>query len=190
MVFDLFSRLGTVTLLHLAVGGNSSARERICVCDASDSTNAYWTGIPVTCKSVFRSPKALALQPKATFVDRTLSCAEDSVQITMQSSIRAYNVTGSLHNPVECRGRTIVLGEGYIDLIYIYIVDCSQSVGLENFTEILKFVALSALLFNINSGAARVALITYDHNVYQHFNLGEKNSTNDTLAAISKSTFC
>ena len=139
---------------------------------------------------MFKSPEALALQLKEAFVDRTLSCTGEAA-VPISSSTPAhgrFNITRKLYRPMDCRGRAVVIGEGCIDLIYV--VDCSKSVGIANFIEILKFVAISSSLFDIDGGVARVTLITYDHNVYQHFQLGEKNTTNDTLAAIGNATFC
>ena len=93
----------------------------------------------------------------------------------------------------DCSGRTVVVGEGCIDLIYI--VDCSKSVGKENFHNSLDFVGHSAGLFNINNDTtrndtARVALITFDDRVHPIFNLGEKATLVETITAINKTKFC
>ena len=93
----------------------------------------------------------------------------------------------------DCSGRTVVVGEECIDLIYI--LDCSKNVGEENFHNSLDFVGRSAGLFNINNDTprndtARVALITFDDKVHPIFNLGEKATLVKTINAINKTKLC
>ncbi len=172
----------------------------------------------------FKSPLGLAFQLKETFTDRVGACVIDNspsslnvetptastsnVETPTASTSNVETPTASastteIHLPTQgdnklptspdCRGRTVVVGEGCIDLIYI--VDCSKSVGEENFHNSLDFVGRSAALFNINNDTtkndtARVALVTYDHKVHPIFNLGEKATLVETINAINKTKFC
>ena len=152
----------------------------------------------------FKSPLGLAFQLKETFTDRVGACVIDNhpsastVETpTASASTVELNLPTETDNKLpaspDCRGRTVVVGEGCIDLIYI--ADCSKSVGEENFNDSLDFVGRSAALFNINNNAtrndtARVALITYDNRVHPIFNLGEKATLVETINAINKTKFC
>ena len=171
----------------------------------------------------FKSPLGLAFQLKETFIDRVGSCYIDNSPpaSTVKTTTSTSNVetptacastvetpiapasTVELNLPTEaenkppaspdCRGRQVVVGEGCIDLTYI--VDCSKSVGEENFHNSLDFVGRSAALFNISNDTnrndtARVALITYDHKVHLIFSLGEKTTLVETINAIKKTPFC
>ena len=161
----------------------------------------------------FKSPMGLAFQLKETFTDRVGACviehnhtsspvqtataSASTETATASASTVEINLPTEAYNKFpaspDCRGRTVVVGEGCIDLIYI--VDCSKSVGKENFTSSLDFVGRSAALFNINNDTnrndtARVALITYDNKVHPIFNLGEKATLVETITAINKTKFC
>ena len=152
----------------------------------------------------------LAFQLKETFTDRVGACVIDNY--SSASTVKTPNASAStvacaltvetdlpteadnrLPASPDCRGRTVVVGERCIELIYI--VDCSKSVGKENFNNSLDFVGRSAALFNINNDTtsndtARVALITYDDKVHAIFNLGEKATLVETINAIKKTKFC
>ena len=132
----------------------------------------------------------LAVQLKETFVDRTVSCTDNATAQNVSSTpVRGrFNVTSKLQSPMECRGRAVVVGEGCIDLIYV--VDCSKSVGTQNFEDSLEFVGRSSSLFDIDGGKARVTLITYDDEVHEQFPLRENSTAKETAAAISNATFC
>jgi uncharacterized protein YegL len=180
---------------HMASFGCQSGFELkgsyIRICDASDPNKSSWSGVPVTCKSIFKSPEALAIQLRESFFDRTLACTDNPALPNVPSSTPAFNqsdIAANLHHPGNCRGRAVVVGEGCVDLIFI--VDCSRSVGLENFRQSLKFVTAASSLFDIARGSARVTLITYDHNVYQHFRLGDIKTFSALVTAISRAKFC
>ena len=87
-----------------------------------------------------------------------------------------------------CRGRSVTVGEGCLNLIYA--VDCSKSINETGFNYSLDFVGSSVSLFDIDRGQARVALFTYDDKVYRQFRLGEINTTEGTLNAIKSADFC
>jgi hypothetical protein len=87
-----------------------------------------------------------------------------------------------------CRGRSVTVGEGCVNLIYA--VDCSKSVNETGFNYSLQFVGSSVSLFDIDRGQANVALFTYDHKVYTVFKLGQIKTTKDTLTAINEAIFC
>ncbi|XP_062523887.1 complement C2-like isoform X2 [Corticium candelabrum] len=173
-------------------------------CKVDEQNNTFWDGEEGYCESDFKSPLGLAFQLKETFTDRVGACVIDnsfSTSTVETPIVSASTVELNLPNEADnnlsaspdCRGRTVVVGEGCIDLIYI--VDCSKSVGEENFHNSLDFVGRSAALFNINNDTtkndtARVALITYDHKVYPIFNLGEKATLVETINAINKTKFC
>ncbi|XP_062498758.1 uncharacterized protein LOC134176097 isoform X2 [Corticium candelabrum] len=184
---------------------------RTCIVD--EKNNTFWDGKEGYCKSDFKSPMGLAFQLKETFTDRVGACviehnhtsspvqtataSASTETATASASTVEINLPTEAYNKFpaspDCRGRTVVVGEGCIDLIYI--VDCSKSVGKENFTSSLDFVGRSAALFNINNDTnrndtARVALITYDNKVHPIFNLGEKATLVETITAINKTKFC
>ena len=68
-----------------------------------------------------------------------------------------------------CRGRSVTVGEGCLNLIYA--VDCSKSINETGFNYSLDFVGSSVSLFDIDRGQAYVALFTYDNNVYTQLGL-------------------
>ena len=119
-----------------------------------------------------------------------MSCTDKATAQNVSSTPARgqFNVIGKLQRPMECRGRAVVVGEGCIDLIYV--VDCSKSVGTQNFKDSLEFVGRSSSLFDIDGGKARVTLITYDNEVHEQFLLRENSTAKETAAAISNATFC
>jgi hypothetical protein len=164
------------------------------VCDVTSSNEPFWTGVPPTCKSLFKSPEVLAVQLKETFVDRAVSCPENNniaVDVTPTPTPGINNQledTTKEDRTVGCRGRAVVVGEGCIDLIYV--IDCSKSVGKENFQDSLDFAGRSSSMFNIDGDKARVSLVTYDHEVYELLPLKENRTGEETTAAIANASFC
>ena len=87
-----------------------------------------------------------------------------------------------------CRGRSVAVGEGCVDLIYA--VDCSKSINKTGFNYSMEFVGSSVSLFDIDRGQANVALFTYDQKVHTAFKLGQITTTEGTVEAINAAPFC
>ncbi|XP_062499172.1 complement factor B-like [Corticium candelabrum] len=156
----------------------------------------------VTALGEFKSIQGLGIQLKETFIDKLTTCVIP-VNRTNPTTTTRVNPTTVTPNPSSnppinsgnnsirtagCRGRSVVVGEGCVDLIYI--ADCSKSVGAVNFNLSLDFVGRSASLFNITGGEARVTLITYDDNVHLQIPLNKNLTLNETLERINKTKFC
>ena len=135
---------------------------------------------------LFKNPSQLAGQFREGFLDRTVKC-NDNKNSSIESSQSCSNAIKS-SNEGLCRGRSVVVGEGCVDLIFA--IDCSKSISEHNFNLSLAFVARSVALFDISAGQARVALLTYDHKRHRHFNLGEKETTEETVKAIQSASYC
>ena len=166
--------------------------DRVGACVNDNSPSASTVETPTASASTVDTPTACA-----STIDTPTASASTVETPTASSSTDELNCPNEADNQLpaspDCRGRTVVVGEGCIDLIYI--VDCSESVGEENFRNSLDFVGRSAALFNINNDTtrndtARVALITYDDDVHPIFNLGEKATLVETINAINKTKNC
>ena len=118
----------------------------------------------------FKNPSQLAGQFREGFLNRTVKC-NNNKNSSIDSSQSGSNATKS-SNEGLCRGRSVVVGEGCVDLIFA--IDCSKSISEHNFNLSLAFAARSVAMFDISAGQARVALLTYDHKRHRHFNLGER----------------
>lgn len=135
----------------------------------------------------FKSAELLAAQLRENFIDRTAACV-DNFNETEQSVENRASDAIYVTKAKDCRGRAVVIGEGCIDLIFA--ADCSLSVGKENFIQSLEFVGKAASLFDIDGGTARVALVTYDHEIHYDFGLDEINTTEAIITALNNVTFC
>jgi hypothetical protein len=132
----------------------------------------------------------LAAQWRENFIDRTIQCVDEANNsIASATDLKTQNTTLSAGTPKGiCRGRSITVGEGCLNLIFA--VDCSKSITKTGFQNSLEFVGSSVYLFDIDRGQASVALFTYDHKVYTQFRLGEISTTNATIKAIASAKFC
>ena len=121
-------------------------------------------------------------------MDRNVVCIEEAD--TTESSVALGNdsLPVQASSSGACRGRAVVVGDGCVDLIFA--IDCSKSISARNFNLSLQFAARSVALFDITAGQARVALVTYDHKRHPQFNLGDKNTTEATLAGIKAAPYC
>ena len=188
--------------LGLAFQLKETFTDRVGACVIDNHPSASTVQSPTASASTVQSPTASASTVQsptasASTVQSPTACASTVQSPTAFASTVETNLPTETDNKLpaspDCRGRTVVVGEGCIDLIYI--ADCSKSVGEENFNDSLDFVGRSAALFNINNNAtrndtARVALITYDNRVHPIFNLGEKATLVETINAINKTKFC
>ena len=168
--------------LGLAFQLKETFTDRVGVCVIENHPSASTVETSTASASTVQTPTASA----STVQTPTASASTVEINLPTETD-------NKLPASPDCRGRTVVVGEGCIDLIYI--ADCSKSVGEENFNDSLDFVGRSAALFNINNNAtrndtARVALITYDNRVHPIFNLGEKATLVETINAINKTKFC
>ena len=135
---------------------------------------------------LFKNPSQLAGQFRVGFLDRTLKC-NDKKNSSIESFQASSNATKSLNGGL-CRGRSVVVGEGCVDLIFA--IDCSNSISEHNFNLSLAFAAQVVAQFNISADQARVALLTYDHRIHLNFNLGDKKTKNQTVEAIKSAGYC
>lgn len=130
----------------------------------------------------FKDSEELAAQLRETFIDRTVAC--DTSQTTVQQNM------SSTMNMVEntfCHGRTIVLGEGCVDLIYA--IDCSFS-ARNSFNESKDFVSKTIRLFELEKGQERVSFVTYDQDVYLQFGFENATSSREAINLVQAAPFC
>jgi uncharacterized protein YegL len=146
---------------------------------------------------MFKSPNELAAQLRETFIDRTLSCdrSDDNVGVNaseQNNTITDYKEKERSKSTDEdtntfCLGRTVVLGEGCVDLIYA--IDCSRSMKEARFNQSKEFVLKTIRLFELDKGKERVCLITYDNEAYLEFCFEDVNSTSEAMARVRNATF-
>ena len=121
----------------------------------------------------------VAANLRINFLDRVIAC-EDA---------------GPNDQPADrislCNGRSIIVGEGCVDIAFA--VDCSRSMKGALFSESIKFVITVIQVFlNVDEGDARFALLTYDNEPEVHFNFQNfsKGSSTYDISNISFSDFC
>lgn len=86
-----------------------------------------------------------------------------------------------------CHGRTIVLGEGCVDLIYA--IDCSFS-ARNSFNESKDFVSKTIRLFELEKGQERVSFVTYDQDIYLQFGFENATSSREAINLVQAAPFC
>ena len=92
-----------------------------------------------------------------------------------------------------CSGRSIIVGEGCVDVAFA--VDCSKSMKGDLFNQSIEFVILVMQIFSIvDDGAARFALLTYDDKPTVHFNFDTfpsgASAIRDAINDITFSNYC
>ena len=149
---------------------------------------------------MFKNSNELAAQLRETFIDRTLSC--DTSDANARGNASELNSTVGVNNDHEekesdgstgedntfCLGRTVVLGEGCVDLIYA--IDCSRSMTEDGFNKSKEFVSKTIRLFELDKGKERVCLITYDDEAHLEFCFDDMKSTSAAMAKVENATFC
>ncbi|XP_062499165.1 CUB and sushi domain-containing protein 1-like [Corticium candelabrum] len=131
-------------------------------CLKSNSGKTYWSGTPTVYR--FKNPSQLAGQFREGFLNRTVKC-NNNKNSSIDSSQSGSNATKS-SNEGLCRGRSVVVGEGCVDLIFA--IDCSKSISEHNFNLSLAFAARSVAMFDISA----------------------EKTTEETVEAIQSARYC
>ena len=127
----------------------------------------------------------LAARFRESFIDRTISCDRSTQTNVVPSSTIEPNLADFPR--ATCHGRTVVLGEGCVDLIYV--VDSSLSVTVRGFNNSINFVVKTLRLFDLSLGTERVYFITFDTNVTAYLRFDDASTTATALEIVKNAIF-
>ena len=167
--------------------------DRTIQCIDEDEETIFSTSIPLKSGNVTQASSSNSLPtatvlPSMRAMPRTEAAGPAaSVEVNITMPYSNTTKTSEKMRRGMCRGRSVTVGEGCLNLIYA--IDCSKSVE-SGFNDSLGFVGSSVSLFDITHGQAKVALFTYDDKVYTHFKLGQIKTTEATVKAINSVPFC
>ncbi len=71
----------------------------------------------------------------------------------------------------------------------VFILDSSGSVTKQKFLKILNFIREIASRLDVDSGNARVGMITFSDKVYPRFTLGDYSRSSDVESVISDTQY-
>ena len=127
----------------------------------------------------------LAARFRESFIDRTIACVRSNQTTIVPSSTIEPNLADTPRS--ACQGKTVVLGEGCVDLIFA--VDTSLSVSVKGFNKSIDFVAIILRLFYLSLGTERVYFITYDVEVKVYIRFSNTITTAEALEIVKNAIF-
>ncbi|XP_062498861.1 complement factor B-like [Corticium candelabrum] len=174
---------------HMASFGCNTGYERKGsvwrMCTKSNAKNPFWDGQQTECIEIFENPDVLAARFRESFIDRTIACVRSNQTTIVPSSTIEPNLADTPRS--ACQGKTVVLGEGCVDLIFA--VDTSLSVSVKGFNKSIDFVAIILRLFYLSLGTERVYFITYDVEVKVYIRFSNTITTAEALEIVKNAIF-
>lgn len=177
-------------------------------CQVNQSGQPSWDGTPPSCigekdvhhylvvfyntslSDTYDNPQKAAAQLVSNFVDRFVTCSDDSTasNLTSDTDVEKGVARSSVLTATWCKGGSPILVGTGVDVVFV--VDCSGSVGKDSFQQILKLVSVIVSLVDDHSGRARFAMVTYDTEQYLQFGLNRSLSQSEILQKIRAAKFC